>query len=99
MSDKGNDLISRCKLFNALAPVQTLGEAYGVIQGMETEDAEYVRHGHWIDIDTETYTWKIRCSRCGHERSMMSTGKTYPMYCENCGIRMDGKDGDDGKAD
>ena len=35
----GNDLISRCKLFNALAPVQTLGEAYGVIQGMETEDA------------------------------------------------------------
>lgn len=34
-----SDLLSRCKLFNALAPVQTLGEAYGVIQGMETEDA------------------------------------------------------------
>lgn len=57
----------------------------------ETVDAVQVVHGHWIDIDTETYTWKIRCSRCGHERSMMSTGKIYPMWCENCGARMDGE--------
>lgn len=34
-----SDLISRCELFNRLAPVQTLGDAYAVIQGMETEDA------------------------------------------------------------
>lgn len=34
-----SDLISRCKLFNQLATVQTLAEAYAVIQGMETEDA------------------------------------------------------------
>ena len=34
-----SDLLSRCKLFNKLATVQTLGEAYGVIQGMEPEDA------------------------------------------------------------
>lgn len=34
-----SDLISRCELFNKLAPVQTLGEAYGIIQGMETVDA------------------------------------------------------------
>ena len=54
-------------------------------------DAVPVVHGRWIDIDTETYTWKIRCSKCGHERSMMSTGQTYPMYCEDCGARMDGK--------
>ena len=54
-------------------------------------DVETVVHGYWIDIDTETYMWKIRCSQCNHERSMMSTGKTYPMYCENCGARMDGK--------
>ena len=86
-----SDLISRGKLFNLLAPVQTLGEAYGIIQGMETVDAVPVVHGRWIDIDSETYTWKIRCSKCGHERSMMSTGQIYPMYCENCGARMDGK--------
>ena len=34
-----SDLISRCELFNRLAPVQTLGEAYGIIQGMEPVDA------------------------------------------------------------
>ena len=34
-----SDLLSRCKLFNKLATVQTLGEAYGVIQGMEPEGA------------------------------------------------------------
>ena len=38
-----SDLISRGKLFNLLAPVQTLGEAYGIIQGMETVDAVTVR--------------------------------------------------------
>ena len=34
-----SDLISRCKLFNQLATVQTLAEAYAIIQGMEPEDA------------------------------------------------------------
>ena len=34
-----SDLISRGKLFNLLAPVQALGEAYGIIQGMPTVDA------------------------------------------------------------
>ena len=38
-----SDLISRCELFNRLAPVQTLGEAYGIIQEMEPVDAVPVR--------------------------------------------------------
>lgn len=54
-----SDLISRGKLFNLLAPVQTLGEAYGIIQGMETVDAVPVRckdcksyEGvHWEKVD------------------------------------------------
>ena len=54
-------------------------------------DAEPVRHGHWIDIDSESYTWKVRCSECGHERSMMSTQGEYPKYCEECGAKMDGE--------
>ena len=45
-----SDLISRCKLFNKLATVQTLAEAYAVIQGMDTEDAVEV----------------IRCRDCKH---------------------------------
>ena len=32
-------LIRRAELFNKLAPVQTLAEAYAVIQGMEEVDA------------------------------------------------------------
>ena len=70
----------------------------GWLDDAPTVDAVPMVHGHWIDIDTETYTWKIRCSRCGHERNMLSTGKTYPMYCENCGARMDGK-GNDNETD
>ena len=34
-----SDLISRCELFSRLAPVQKLGEAYRIIQGMPTVDA------------------------------------------------------------
>ena len=45
-----SNLISRCKLFNKLATVQTLAEAYAVIQAMETEDAVEV----------------IRCRDCKH---------------------------------
>lgn len=48
-----------------------------------------VRHGKWIDMDVQSYTWKVRCSVCGHERSMMSTQGEYPKYCEECGARMD----------
>ena len=64
------------------------------IRRMPTVDAVPVVHGRWIDIDSEMYTWKIRCNKCGHERSMMSTGQIYPMYCEDCGARMDVKGGD-----
>lgn len=46
------------------------------------------KRGKWIDIDSETYTWKIRCDKCGHERSMMSTQGKYPNFCEECGAYM-----------
>ena len=64
----------------------------GIMQAIDeqpTIDAEPVRHGKWIDIDEQIYTWKVRCSCCGHERSMMSTQGNYPNYCEACGARMD----------
>ena len=80
-----NDLISRGKLFNLLAPVQTLGEAYGIIQGMPTVDA--------IEV--------VRCRDCKHHdgircfrwNSTIITG--FDDYCSN-GER---KDGNDGKTD
>lgn len=57
-----------------------------------TVDAEPVRHGKWIDIDSQMYTWKVRCDQCGHERSMMSTQGRYPKYCEECGAKMDAQE-------
>ena len=35
-----SDLISRCELFNRLATVKDLGEAFAVIQGMPTEESQ-----------------------------------------------------------
>ena len=90
-----SDLISRGKLFNLLAPVQTLGEAYGIIQGMDTVDAVPVRHGQWID---ETFKpWGLvhhpyKCDQCGDHSEAPSD------YCPHCGARMDGK-GDGNETD
>ncbi len=63
--------------------------ALAEIDLMPSVDAEQVLHGKWIDMDEQSYTWKVRCSVCGHERSMLSTQGEYPNYCENCGAKMD----------
>lgn len=68
---------------------EVLKAIYNGIMKLPTTDAVSVKHGYWIDIDEQSYTWKIRCSCCDHERSMMSTQGIYPNYCENCGARMD----------
>jgi len=87
-----SDLISRCELFNRLAPVQTLGEAYGIIQGMDTVDAVPVRKGQWI---TNKYNQTV-CSECTSPALEVETGclvnrhlepyKTH--FCPNCGAYM-----------
>lgn len=67
-------------------------DIYKAIGEVPVMDAEPVRHGRWIDIDSQMYTWKVRCDQCGHERSMMSTQGRYPKYCENCGAKMGEKE-------
>lgn len=91
----GNDLISRCKLFNALAPVQTLGEAYGVIQGLQTEDAEYVRHGYWKTVEDWDGDEHYQCSVCGAEFVLIdgSPEDNDYLFCPHCGAKIDLKDG------
>ena len=71
--------------------IQTNVNALNIALERSAIEAEPVRYGKWIDIDEQTYTWKIRCSCCGHERSMLSTQGKYPNYCEACGARMDTK--------
>ena len=102
---RAEEWLADCKAYHsamtarAEQAILTFNECALRIKNSPTVDAVPVVHGRWIDIDSEMYTWKIRCSKCGHERSMMSTGQTYPMYCEDCGTRMDGKDDDHEKAD
>lgn len=88
------DLISRCELFNRLAPVQTLGEAYGIIQEMPTVDAVPVRHGRWVMMEGELAFWD-KCSECG-KKILHRT--PYYDFCPNCGADMR-KDGEHGKTD
>ena len=90
-----SDLISRGKLFNLLAPVQTLGEAYGIIQGMPTVDAVPVVHGHWIKKRYwsdgvgmgESYGYWYACSECDHE-VRGDYGSCGDRFCSKCGARM-----------
>lgn len=66
-----SDLISRCELFNRLAPVQTLGEAYGIIQGIETVDAVPV----------------VRCLDCLYwQKSSLFRGHTVCRYVLDCSV-------------
>ena len=84
-----SDLISRCELFNRLAPVQTLGEAYGIIQGMDAVDAVPVVHGFWINI-MEGNAFRRKCSVCGE---VFIGNSDKHDFCGCCGADMR-KDGD-----
>ena len=84
-----SDLISRCELFNRLAPVQTLGEAYGIIQEMPTVDAVPVVHGFWINI-MEGNAFRRKCSVCGE---VFIGNSDKHDFCGCCGADMR-KDGE-----
>ena len=71
-----SDLISRCELFNRLAPVQTLGEAYGIIQGMETVDAGPVR--------CKDCRYNSNPPECGNAACVLFYGMTDQMgFCHH----------------
>ena len=91
-----SDLISRQAAIDALETVKSclVEEEHQFLDCLISDmkklpSAEPERkHEKWIDIDEQTYTWKIRCSCCGYERSMLSTQGKYPNYCEACGADM-----------
>ena len=75
-----------------------LREALGRV---ETVDAVPVRHGRWIKKRYwsegvgmgERYGYYYSCSKCGN---LVCGGydECGKKYCDECGARMDGKDGD-----
>ena len=54
-----------------------------------TEDAEPVRHGRWIERETEKppILRCVMCSECG--TMYQRRHKAYLSYCPNCGAKMD----------
>ena len=71
-----SDLISRCELFNRLAPVQTLGEAYGIIQGMETVDA--------VPVRCKDCRYNSNPPECGNAACVLFYGMTDQMgFCHH----------------
>ena len=71
-----NDLISRCELFNQLATVQTLGEAYAVIQGMPTVDIVWCKDCKYMAHDPI-----FNQSWCEHPRKTKEVTDTYFCGC------------------
>lgn len=51
----------------------------------ETEDAELVRHGHWINAGHDEWSHYRKCSVCG--KTFVNISKT--KYCSDCGAKMD----------
>lgn len=71
-----SDLISRCELFNRLASVQTLGEAYGIIQGMDTVDA--------VPVRCKDCRYNSNPPECGNAACVLFYGMTDQMgFCHH----------------
>ena len=86
-----SDLMSKGELFNKLATVQTLGEAYGVIQEMPTVDAVPVRRGKWLKEDRGHVEYSAVCDKCGYDTFWCEKSN----FCPHCGADMR-EDGDNG---
>ena len=71
------------------------------VEKMPTVDAVPVRHGRWIRVYSRPGVFKYlgwTCDQCG-QRTGNEYAPQWYKFCPNCGALMDGKDGDDGKAD
>jgi hypothetical protein len=70
-----------------------------VIEDAPTIDAESVRHGKWIECESENGIHIHKCSECGNRDMYKGTfrdwnGREFSFYykrqyCPNCGAKMD----------
>lgn len=81
-----SDLISRAELFNRLANVQTLADAYGVIQSMPSAEP---RTGKWLPGNNTFEKMYYICSECKRETQIPRyVGGFLYNFCPNCGVDM-----------
>ena len=72
--------------------------AYKKVQDIQAADVASVRHGRWI-WDDDGY---LRCSRCIKKAPVLTQYQDEPVttttnYCPNCGAKMDGEEGENGR--
>ena len=78
-----------------------LDEAISDIREIKAADVQPVKHGHWIEEVREIgeafrlYQTYIHCSECGKEHYSGTLPK--PNFSDECGAKMDGKDGEQKK--
>ena len=69
------------------------------INSIPAADVAEVRHGYWIDLNTENSTGPLfKCSECSHLHNPnrndldLERVELKPLYCDACGARMDKED-------
>lgn len=72
-----------------------VSEAITEVEGIPAADVRPERHGEWLLDDSDEYANHYHCSVCGAEKDTCNEiyDEPPPNYCENCGAKMDGKDG------
>lgn len=98
------EYIERADLYEALNSQDcefSLIDALALIEEFPAADVAPVRHGRWIDLNTENSTGPMfKCSECSHIHNPnrcdldLERVELKPLYCDACGALMDGKEAD-----
>lgn len=67
------------------------------ISDVPAADVVEVVHGQWVHSRYEECSERfelVKCSQCGHEAYAMAFYVRGGNYCPNCGVKMDGGNGD-----
>lgn len=99
------EYIERAALKRELAPYeendfsQQMDVMLAIVDAQPAADVVVVRHGYWIDLNTENSTGPLfKCSECSHLHNPnrndldLERVELKPLYCDACGARMDKED-------
>lgn len=65
--------------------------AFSEIRKLPAADVEPVRHGKWIIVEDEYFSY-AKCPACGDEFTFWDGDCAITNYCPNCGAKMDLED-------